>query len=899
VARTWNKAERQRLDALLNELLDLDPADRLARLNELQGADAPLRAELEAMLRLAEDVDGFFTPFEKRAENLRRDQMVGRRVGPFLVRDQIGRGGMGSVYRAERDDGEFQQQVAIKFLSPLASLRDAGPRFQQEKRILASLRHKNIAAIFDAGLLPEGLPYIVMELVDGEPIHEYCSRLELRERLYIFRDVCQAVEYAHQRLVIHRDLKPANIMVTADGAPKLLDFGISKVLDSTVEQTTITKPFLTPAYASPEQVKGGPLTTATDVYSLGLILYELATGQAANRFDTVGLDEQIRQVLHVSPPRPSTVALNPYEAKLLRGDVDKIVAKAIHKEPELRYQSAQQLADDVERFLTGRPVSAVAPSLAYSVGKFIRRNRGLVSLASLGTVLLCGLTWQSVRETARAQAALRQAELARQQAETNARLAEKMRAEADTARLLAERQTQAALDASQEARTQRALAETQRAAADRERELALSSRQEADAQRGLAELRREQAEKNAQMADSRFAELRRLANAVIFDYQNRLAGAGVNAALRAQMVQDSLRYLDSIVQAGSPDPSLQLEMVRAYHALAEAQGGNNGGADNQQGEKESRQRGFAIISALRQANPSEPEVQWWHARFRCDLEPAPACMAAWREIERLRPNDPRTWEGLAFAEFVVAQTQQDLTERLATYGRFIGWYEKLLTVQPDNDRYLRGAALGHKYAASLRYRLQDADGSLRNAKRAVELDRQRFAKTPDMPLVRQDFAISLGTLADAYHRRGDYGDAAKTLAESLPLRRSAYESDPANHWYQERLIAGFSRTAKYFHDAQDFPSAVRYAEEGVSLLPRLQPLLNAPPADARLWWSVFDLHYVLASGLWQQGAEQGRVCEQWRQAVLAGRKHLEGKPPEAPLDLIEQATQAAVNCDRR
>jgi Tol biopolymer transport system component len=316
------------------------------------------------------------------------ERLIGTRLGPYRVEAIAGHGGMGAVYRASRDDAEFHQQVAIKLVRVAAASPDTLRRFRQERQILARLSHPNIARLLDGGSTPEGVPYLVMEFIEGEPITAWCDRhaLGVEERLRLFLRVCEGVEFAHRDLVVHRDLKPANILVTKDGTPKLLDFGIAKLLEPGAENeaATLTGLVMTPEYASPERVRGEPASTAADVYSLGLILYELLTGKKAQPISGYTPHAIASVVCQTEPAAPAR--LKPQ----LAGDLDSIIRMAIRKEPERRYASAGLLARDIQRHLEGRPVMARPDTLAYRSAKFVRRNRFAVVAGALIAATLAG-----------------------------------------------------------------------------------------------------------------------------------------------------------------------------------------------------------------------------------------------------------------------------------------------------------------------------------------------------------------------------------------------------------------------------------------------------------------------------------------------------------------------------
>ena len=338
--------------------------------------------------------------------------MEGDRIGPYRVLRTLGVGGMGEVYLAERADAEFDQQVAIKVVFGGSLTRGVHSRIKIERQILAQLDHPNIAHLMDGGSLPDGTAYIVMEYVDGMPIDAYCdsNRLDIVARLKLFQTVCAAVHYAHQNLIVHRDLKPSNILVTADGVPKLLDFGIAKLLDErqaghhTLAVTQADLRLMTPDHASPEQVRGQAITTSSDVYVLGVLLYKLLTGTGPFVIPSMRLTDIERAICEKDPPLPSqTVGSDSSEEtrgitdarstsahrlrRTLRGDLDNIVIMAMRKEPERRYSSSQQMAADIQRYLDGKPVIARRDTLSYRSAKFVRRH-WLPVTAGAGTAFL-------------------------------------------------------------------------------------------------------------------------------------------------------------------------------------------------------------------------------------------------------------------------------------------------------------------------------------------------------------------------------------------------------------------------------------------------------------------------------------------------------------------------------
>ncbi|HEX5760716.1 MAG TPA: tetratricopeptide repeat protein [Thermoanaerobaculia bacterium] len=396
------------IEALFAEVAALPAAERTDHLRRHCGGDEDLRREVESLLAADAAVGDFLEqPVVAPAVPVPPPSAVGRRLGPYAVERLLGAGGMSTVYLAVRADEAYRQQVAIKVFGYGADRADLVERFRSERQILASLDHPNIARLLDGGTTEDGLPYLVMEYVDGVPIDRYCDEhgSSLDERIDLFRQVCSAVQYAHQNLVVHRDIKPSNILVTGDGVPHLLDFGIAKLLDGgslPLATATMTgQRLMTPHYASPEQVEGKPVNTASDVYSLGVLLYVLLAGRLPYRLEAERVDVVERAVVEQEPERPSAAVVVPALRRRLAGDLDNIVLTALRKEPARRYASVELLAEDLRRHRTGLPVSARPATVGYRVGKFVRRHRLGVAAAALVALVILGLavtmTVQAVR----------------------------------------------------------------------------------------------------------------------------------------------------------------------------------------------------------------------------------------------------------------------------------------------------------------------------------------------------------------------------------------------------------------------------------------------------------------------------------------------------------------------
>ena len=429
----------RRVRKILEQALEVAPERRSVYLEEVCAGDKVLRGEVEALIAADQQAGtGFLAGSAVEASTIlaAAEELVslaGTRIGPYQIVEEIGHGGMGTVYRAVRADDQYRKEVAIKVVRGGLGDEFRLHRFLAERQILANLDHANIARLLDGGATEDGRPYVVMEYVEGRPIDDYCDqgKLPVPERLKLFRTVCSAVAYAHQRLVIHRDLKPANILVTKDGEPKLLDFGIAKILDpedTGVDQTVTVMRLMTPEYASPEQVRGEPITTASDVYSLGVVLYGLLTGRRPYGPASRVPRDIVQAVIETEPEKPSasvtraeTVTARAVSEtrdevpeklqRRLRGDLDNIVLKALRKEPERRYASVEQFSEDIRRHLEGLPVIARPDTFFYRSGKFVKRHKASVAAAiTVLLTLIVGLAI-TVHETYIARAERAKAEL--------------------------------------------------------------------------------------------------------------------------------------------------------------------------------------------------------------------------------------------------------------------------------------------------------------------------------------------------------------------------------------------------------------------------------------------------------------------------------------------------------
>ncbi len=551
----------QHVKLVLAAALELPPAERVAYLDRRYATDASLRDDLEPLLASEQRLQSQFldranlaaaaatlvSPLVSPVISPDENFWVGRRVGPYQVVEQIGMGGMGEVYRAFRADDQYKKVVALKFVRAGQYSSEVFARFKNERQILAGLDHPNLAKLLDGGTSDEGMPYFVMELIEGRPITEYCDEhgLSTRERLSLFLQVCAAVHYAHQRLIIHRDIKPGNILVTADGIPKLLDFGIAKIVESGQEAdeapATLTGfRVLTPRYASPEQIQGEAMTIATDVYSLGVVLYELLTGRSPYELMNGSTQGFAREVCEKEPQKPSSAVLRAQGAKegnpesrsgaireispeklrkRLRGDIDNIVLMALRKEPSRRYASANDLGEDIRRHLENIPVRARNDSVWYRTTKFVTRHKAAVAASALVVLaMMAGLI-----------VTLHEARVAR----------------------------------------------FERARAER-----------------------------------RFNDVRKLANSLMFEVHDSIRDLPGTLPARKLLVNRALEYLDSLSQEASGDTDLQRELAAAYDRVGDLLG-YSGAANlgDYAGALKSYEKALSIREASATAHPDDRQMQ--------------------------------------------------------------------------------------------------------------------------------------------------------------------------------------------------------------------------------------------------------------------------------------------------
>lgn len=744
------------VEAIFEAVADLDDASRAALLDARCGNRPDLRAEVESLLAADAQAEGFIEPAQATAADplLHSAPGVGSVIGPFRLIEAIGAGGMGTVYRAERADGGFTQQVAVKIIATPVSHSGAARRFRAERQILASLAHPHIVSLIDGGVTSDGHAHLVMEYVDGVRITSYCGEraLPLADRLRLFRAVCSAVHYAHRHAVVHRDLKPANILVTAEGVPKVLDFGVAKLLDASTAvgatATGVGQGPLTPNYASPEQLRGLPVTTSSDVYALGVLLYELVSGVRPYETDGKPLDEVMRLVVEADPRRPSASGRAnlsdtrlPYDpTRALGGDLDAIVLRAMAKQPEARYGSAEELAEDVGRFLAGVPVVAREASLGYVMRKLATRHKAAfvsiaVSFAFIVAALIVAI-WQAQVATAERQRAEQRFGEVRQLA--NALIFEIHDAVAPLAGSTPVRRTIVA----------RALSYLERLAGEAQGDPAL----QLELARAYIQIGRVQGVPGSANLGDR------------------------EGAIRSFEKAQSL--IEPLVQSQNPAPDVVENFIEATRRLSSTLLPLTGRSDE----------------AISQARKAVAVADAYHRR---------------------RPTDVKARNLLASSSFAAA-TSIGWPDSLADWKRAGVLYDSLLADHPDNPDNMRNVALVEKYLGAIHEREADFVQALGRYERARVLDEKRLSQEPTNRQAQLDLAIDLSNVANIQFKQGNPA-AAVMFEQSLAIRQSLATSDPKDEFARNRVAYMHGKLAVVYEKMPLLSKAFEHARAAIKI----------------------------------------------------------------------------------
>ncbi|MGI8544045.1 MAG: protein kinase domain-containing protein [Aridibacter sp.] len=795
------------ISEILADCLEIETSRRQKYLNSLS-IDPEMRAEVDTYLAFEEDAENlmdisavefskdFFDEDFVNNEDF-TNAVAGQQFGAYKVIGELGYGGMGAVYLAERSDGKFEQKVALKLLKREMNTVALRRRFEQERNILASLEHPNIARLLNAGTTADKIPYITMEYVEGLPVDEYCNKniLDLNQRLDLFRQVCLAVDFAHRNLVVHRDLKPSNILVTKDGIPKLLDFGISKILSTEIEQlnsATVTRMgVMTPGYASPEQLQRKSVTTATDIYSLGIILYELLSGHRPFESKEDDLKEIYKAIIETDPPLPSslvdtvskqfkkiteakteiqtlqdaksfleentksqnrnsetkankTLLTKPQPVKLsaqsIRGDLDNIVLKAIRKEPERRYSSAKNLSEDIKRHLRGLPVSARPNTFSYRAEKFYKRNKASVFA---GIFILLAIAAGIV-------ATLWQARIAQ---------AERVKAE------------------------------------------------------------------------KRFNDVRTLANKFLFDLAPKIEKLPGSTAAREELVKLSLEYLDSLSNEAGNDSELQRELAMAYEKVGDVQGNpNNANIGDVQNAIKSYQKALSIRQKLFEKEPGNltlmNELANIYIRIT-DLQTQtgdrdkrkPLLEKSFILLEKILEREPSNFEARKNMAINLS-SQGEVLFGEAKYGDSVTFYERANSIyeqmraeKSDDPQILE------KYANTfVRIGLgqgwnNNTEGGDKSLQKGIEILKPLAEKYPNDYNIQYSLMFAYYVLAQNTLDSGDVSKTKKEYENALEIGQIALKADSQNIQVKRQLAMTMNSLAGITNSSDLYSSSLRLMQE--------------------------------------------------------------------------------------
>jgi serine/threonine protein kinase/tetratricopeptide (TPR) repeat protein len=894
----------QKIKDLFHTAAELEPEARSAFLDDACGDDAGLRAELQHLLRADEEAPSLLerSPLAPVWEHFAAEELIeGRRVGPYKLQRQLGRGGMGTVYEAVRADDEFEQRVALKLIRRGMDTNDVRRRFRSERQILANLYHPNIARLLDGGTTEDGLPYFVMEYVAGEELLSYCAAraLPISERLALFRKVCAAVAYAHGRLVVHRDLKPSNILVTDDGEPKLLDFGISKLLTPESSQFTGTATglgMMTPAYASPEQLRGELITTSTDVYSLGVILFELVTGRPPYELKSLHPSEMARVVCETNPARPSDAitrqssdtsrktASNCQRATVrsLRGDVDNIILKALRKEPERRYSSVEHLSEDLRRHLTGLPVSARPDTFSYRAGKFIRRNRTSVLAAALVLLTLIGGIIGTAGEAVRAE---RQRKLSEKRFNEVRELANHVifKYHDEIAQLPGATKVRELL-VTDALKYLDSLAQDAGADVALQRELAQAYMRVGDVQG---------APYQANVGDTAGAlDSYRKAAALLDDVlrkspdletQRQLRHAEQQLstlALRAgdknvlEIVRRAISTSERIVATDPTNAQDRLALAQSYIFL-----GDNSPLGTEAGESIAVfNRALAIVTPIAQESPDN--------------------VAALRSFCALNQRLGFHYSQLAENAAAIANSEEarDLYSRAAPfYRRALLTSERLMELEPQNDAFRRINAMSKYDETTVQRELGETDKALQTLQQvlheraaALIADAANVQAQADLAGVHWDTAL-------IYSRRKQYSLAIQHARQSLSLLDGAIKRDSLNNEYWQGRYHVQIGYGDILAAQQSYDAAIETYRRA------FEQLRKAPVAQDSENFAVFEsvLHEKVGDAQSAQAAQANRPLRERRARLEASRLEYKRTIELLQTDALPQTSIERRNADRR
>jgi eukaryotic-like serine/threonine-protein kinase len=881
-----------RVKTITAAALDQPEARRAGFVVDACAGDEPLEQEVRSLLLSAVNAAPLFeAPVFAAAHAVNVIEQaarataprIGGRFGPYRIIKEIGRGGMGRVFLAERADEEYRQVVALKIAHDARSAE--GLRwFRDERQILATLQHPSIARLMDGGTTDEGVPYLVMENVQGVPIDEYCvaNALSVRQRLELFTTICAAVDVAHRNLVVHRDLKPSNILVSA-GVPKLLDFGIAKLLEpsgntAVAGTPSITGPaMLTPEYASPEQLKREPITTATDVYALGVLLFRLLTNASPYRVRSYVPHELAAAICDQEPLRPSAVAATRPLRRQLAGDLDTIVLKALRKNPAERYSSAGALADDITRYLTGLPLAARDDGWLYRGAKFIARHRVGVTAAALVVVSLVGglaaALWQ-------AREADRQRQLAQRHFDDVRRLASSLIFEVQDSI-----ENVPGTLATRELLVKRALEYFDGLAAEEKDNVGLQ-------------------QELAQAYD-------KLGNVLGRSYASNVGNtpAALASYRKALAIREELATSGAVASAG------QLDLWSSYLNV----GGILRETADTAGALKLHQNARAVLDDLLRKTPDDLKLVRSAAQTASTLslsyvqsgrldEATEAARRALLLDERLlsaNPTDLAIQNEVATARGRLGQILLKLGDLAGARAQFEAAFEaasKLVTAQPDNVAFRRRLSNSHSHLAQLLVRQGDLSAAWPHQQAALSL---RQAIVDGSPTDRQasiDLMVSQLETGAVLARRGDFRAAAAHYRLALARGEPLFGSDPSYVYFRLTVATAWTHLAQALLAGGDVAAAEAIARRAVDLI---EPASAKDPADARLRFELAMAYAtigdILAAGARspQTGGGEDRSPRAWYLRSLEVLNELRGSGRRAGGPLEEDEPQLIATIERK
>ncbi|MEZ5356283.1 MAG: serine/threonine-protein kinase [Bryobacteraceae bacterium] len=824
------------------------------------GGDSRLRNEVESLLAHADADRLLEATFEIAAAGIvASDPVVGARVGAYRIVSELGHGGMGTVYLAVRDDDVYRKQVAVKLIRRGLDTVDMAERFRHERQILANLDHPYIARLLDGGSTAHGAPFFVMEYVEGKPVDEYCREQgsTLEERCRLLLRVCEGVAYAHQNLVVHRDLKPGNILVTAGGNPKLLDFGVAKLLDGESEPglTRVAPRPATPEYASPEHLRGWTTSTATDVYSLGAVLYELVTGARIRK--PPGKERAAWERMmeaEVPPPR----SIDPR----LPLDLENILLMALRKEPERRYRSVEQFAADIRNFLEKRPVMARQDSLGYRTGRYMQRNAMPLAAAAIVAISLVAGTAVAIGQARRAEAALQVAEAQREATERERRRAEQNLREADRAHAAAE------------------------------------------VQRHLADSEAKNARAQEQRANRRLRQMVSLANRSLFEVHGAIEHLPGSTPARRDLVKTTLAFLENLARDSNSDDQLSLALAAAYLRVGDIQGFPNAPSYGDTGDAlDSYARAEHCLRPLL-GHPSREVLEVWidvqyarattlvnNGRQKEAGQILTAALPLADRLQRLHREDTRRaklLQGLVNAlQFIDPQAA------LETGRRAIAERQRQLSRHPSDAVVGLSLAAAHSMVAMLLKRRDDFPAALRHLRESERL-RSTMGVTGRNATRQRGLMLTYGQIAalleDPDNSARDIGEARTYYEKAAAIAGELSRADPQNRLAQYDLAQARMRLGSGATASPDPEECSRLMD---SARRTLEALAAAEPKSVRYQRALVMAYRAMGESLAAEGKLEEAV-DQRRKAEAAADAVLAAAPRDAATVRLAIANEQAI-----